>query len=62
MMCYKDRTFCPGDGCANRQGCTCFASNKVREAAYKFGLSLALFDDHTELECYKPEPTKEPKQ
>jgi hypothetical protein len=61
MICYQDRTFCRGDGCANRTTCSRWATDPIRIAANKHGLPLALFTDHHLLECYKPEPTKESK-
>jgi hypothetical protein len=61
MLCYLDRTFCRGDGCRDKGNCPRWANAMIRDAASKHGLPLSLFTDHTELECYKPEPTKEPK-
>jgi len=55
MMCFLDRTFCPGTNCANRQGCSRFATSQIREVAGRRGLPLALFAECHLLECFKPE-------
>lgn len=54
MLCYKDKTFCQGDGCA-RFGTSCDQSltPEVDALANFFGLPISRFTEPKKLKCYE---------
>lgn len=58
MMCYKDREFCTGDGCAKFERCPRALTQEVRAATVRWwgseeNVPLAVCEDPTKLECYE---------
>ena len=53
MMCYRDMTFCSGDGCAKFDACPRALTDKVKAAAEKASLLIARFEDPKTLKCYQ---------
>lgn len=41
MMCYKDKTFCGGDGCCNFGTCHRALTQDVKDAAARTGLQIS---------------------
>ena len=52
MNCYRDMTFCSGDGCAKFGPCYRSLTKEVKDGADKAGLMIAQFEDPTELPCW----------
>lgn len=61
MMCYQDRTFCRGDGCAKHALlCTHALTPEIEQKAKAAGLMIAQYCEPKELPCWKatlPNPT-----
>jgi len=53
MLCYRDMTFCSGDGCQNFDTCHRALTEHVKKSAEKSGLMIAQFGDPSQLDCYK---------
>lgn len=51
MLCYKDQTYCLSD-CTNNL-CHRFVTQKIREQAIAFGLTMAYADFSKNCEDYK---------
>lgn len=60
MICYKDMTFCHGDGCQNFNGCRRALTKEVKEKAKEFGLPICFFKSPHELDCYEGLETTPP--
>lgn len=54
MMCYKDRTYCDGDGCQNFHECPRAITKEVLEGAMRVGIPIARFTEPSSLDCYVP--------
>ncbi len=52
MICYRDMTFCAGDGCFNFDTCPRAITKDVEEGAKRHGLGIAQFTDPKKLDCY----------
>lgn len=52
-MCYRDRTYCDFDMCANFQKCDRSLTKAVEKNAERIGLPICKFMDKPE--CYKNE-------
>lgn len=52
MICYRDMTFCAGDGCSKFDTCPRTLTADVRERAEKSGLHIAQFTDPKALPCH----------
>jgi len=53
MTCYRDMTFCSGDGCAKFGPCQRTLTEEVKAAAEKFGLPIAQFESPREVSCWR---------
>ena len=52
MMCYRDMTFCHGDGCALFDECPRALTQEVKDAAKARGLLVARFTEPKAMACY----------
>lgn len=53
MLCYRDMTFCDGDGCAKfGKGCSRSLTSAVKEHAQLVGLPIARFANPKAQKCY----------
>lgn len=63
MMCYRDMTFCTGDGCKKFDNCPRALTDQVRADAVKWWKSddapIAFFESPKELPCYEPETNEQ---
>lgn len=57
MTCYRDKTFCEGDGCAKFEQCHRALKPEVWKRAEEIGLPIARFEHPKKMPCYQ-EPTK----
>ena len=53
MLCYQDRTFCGGDGCAKFARCMRALTPEVQRRADEAGLPIAQFSAPSELDCWR---------
>jgi hypothetical protein len=57
MICYRDTTFCMGDGCVSFNDCSRALTPAIRaKAAIWWGgddASIAFFESPKDLDCYK---------
>lgn len=44
MICYKDKTFCRGDGCQAFKGCHRALTQEVKDGAEKTGIPVAQWE------------------
>jgi hypothetical protein len=54
MICYLDKTFCGGDGCAKFQACPDALTKSVINSAATVGLEISAHENPRELDCYEP--------
>jgi len=60
MLCYRDMTFCAGNGCTNFPSCPRAITEAVEAGAEMHGLRIAQFCEPEKLRCYRaPEPANE---
>lgn len=52
MICYRDMTFCRGDGCVKFTDCPRALTDEVAQKAETFGLPISQFMQPSELKCY----------
>lgn len=52
MMCYRDTTFCSGDGCAKFWDCPRALTQEVQGRADAAGLQISQFMEPKKLSCY----------
>lgn len=57
MMCYRDMTFCRGDGCAKFATCPRALTPEIEAAAKARSLEIAQFEYPKKLGCYEPKTT-----
>ena len=57
MICYQDRTFCSGDGCAKFSECPRALTPLIDEKAKTAGLWIAQFAEPKKLDCYATNTT-----
>lgn len=55
MICFRDMTFCSGDGCAKLLECPRALTEEVRVRAQATGLPIAQFTTPKALECHRKE-------
>ena len=64
MMCYRDMTFCGGDGCQRFGECPRSLTKEVDRAATQANRLIARFTNPQELDCYVAKngevPSKKP--
>ncbi len=57
MICYKDMTFCSGDGCSKFNNCPRALTDKVKKDAKKWWSNnnppISLFTNPKKLECWR---------
>lgn len=53
MICYRDMTFCSGDGCRKFHECPRALTDDVKAAANDAGLYVAQFSEPRSLSCYE---------
>ena len=62
MLCFQDKTFCRGDGCAKFSTCHRALTDKVKADAAKWwggdDAPIAQFTNPKELKCYARERLK----
>lgn len=58
MICYRDMTFCAGDGCQRFDGCPRALTEDVRADAQAKGLPIMEFEHPKALQCFKPKNEK----
>lgn len=60
MICYRDMTFCRGDGCTKFSTCHRALTHEVKIKAASLGLMISQFANPQELNCYeKPKEENE---
>lgn len=55
MICYRDMTFCSGDGCAKFGLCHRSLTDEVRYNAQSAGLNISEFAEPRHLDCWQAE-------
>ncbi len=58
MICYRDMTFCTGDGCAKFDTCHRAMTPAVLEGARACGLGISQWGDPRKADCYEPKPNE----
>lgn len=58
MLCYRDMTFCEGDGCAKFQACHRAFTETHRANAKENGLPVSKFENPRELDCWSDQPVE----
>jgi hypothetical protein len=52
MICYRDKTFCRGNGCLKFNECPRAATKEVIEAAARCGMLISYYAEPEKLPCY----------
>ena len=52
MMCYRDMTFCEGNGCLRALTCHRYLSDDIWAQAQASNMPVARFEEPEKLECY----------
>ena len=53
MLCYRDMTFCSGDGCAKFNKCFRALTEDVKARARHANMDISFFADPKQQECYE---------
>jgi hypothetical protein len=53
MICYRDMTFCRGDGCVKFDDCPRAMTQEVIDSAKAIDIGIAQWVNPKELECYE---------
>jgi hypothetical protein len=63
VICFQDRTFCAGNGCARFEGCPRALTEDVKVKAVKWWGSneapISQFSEPEKLECFQPSKVNE---
>jgi len=54
MMCYRDKTYCDGDGCRKFHECPRAITWEVLKGSERAGIPIARFTEPSALDCYVP--------
>lgn len=55
MICYRDMTFCSGEGCAKFGPCPRSLTEQVKADAEAAGLNISRFTEPRHLDCWQAE-------
>ena len=54
MTCYRDMTFCEGNGCLAAKGCHRYLTEDIYARAQAANMEIARFAEPEKLKCYEP--------